>query len=99
MEGGCFRQWRAGCNGISERLMTVKRAQTHPHKTDYPSVTEAAERGWVEGGRWVGDAAGKPGPMPSSCSMAGVEHEAQAVGPCPLPSSRGLRQILSDEPL
>lgn len=39
-----------GCNGISERLMTVKRAQTHPHKTDYPSVTEAAERGWVE--RW-----------------------------------------------
>ena len=52
MEGGCFRQWRAGCNGISERLMTVKRAQTHPHKTDYPSVTEAAERGWVEGGRW-----------------------------------------------
>lgn len=32
------------------RLMTVKRAQTHPHKTDYPSVTEAAERGWVK--RW-----------------------------------------------
>lgn len=75
-------QWRLGRNGINEGMMTVKRAHSPQHKRDYLSVAEEEE--W---GRGSGREAGL---MPGTSNWAGVEHEAQAVGPCPLPSIGGL---------
>lgn len=59
------------------------------HKPDYLSVTEA--RGSRRGGR------GEVGPLQGTSNWAIVEHDHQAVRPCPLPSSRGLNQIYSYE--